>query len=367
MKIKDFPAKQSRNSSDLLMIQDAANDAYMQMLVGDFLAGLSSGGGSGSELWQVITSNYTASNGNRLAIDTSNNGVVITLPELPVIGHTIDLVLVNDLNVYPLTINLNGNLFRGKTEVAVVKGKTFSTSLIYCGGSIGWIASNFDFITARSLVAEILQDAPVGYWRLEETTGVIATNEGSAMSNGTYQSVVLGQPGLAYGSNYSVFFNGTTSKVSFSNTIVSNNQNISLECTVNLSSSVLSGTFISLGNASTGLGIGVGGSTHDNQGNNLIALAETIAWKPTNIAIGLGTHHIGLVYRGATDKSWLFYLDGALVATLGATNINPPTGQGNIGSGTGVRFVNAYIDEVAIYDKELSAARWLVHANNVIK
>lgn len=222
---------------------------------------------------------------------------------------------------------------------------------------------------ATGIKDEILKDNPIGYWQLDELSGIIANNLGSGMSNGTYSNVVLGQTKLANGSAYSASFNGKNSKVLFTNTLLSNSIDISLECVVKLSSTTLKGSFIKLGSGTaggSGLAIGVGNTTHDDLGNKLIALSEGIVWKNTSQNIGIGTHHIVLVFRGATTKEWLFYLDGILVFTLPASNIYTPASEGYIGTGDNNRFVNALIDEVAIYNKELLAVRCLAHANTVI-
>ncbi len=220
---------------------------------------------------------------------------------------------------------------------------------------------------ANSIKDEILKDNPVGYWQLDETTGTNAINLGSGMSNGTYNNVLLSQPKLAHGSAYSASFNGVSSKVSFANTLLNANADISLECIVRLSSASLKGSFIKVGINGVGIGVGVGNTTHDNLGNNLIALAEGIAWKSSDKQIGIGTHHIVLVFKGASNKEWLFYLDGFLIVTLPSQTISNPNNGGLIGAGdTPDRYANALIDEVAIYNKILLLERCFAHANTVI-
>lgn len=220
--------------------------------------------------------------------------------------------------------------------------------------------------SASSIKDEILKDNPIGYWQLDETASNVANNLGSGMSNGIYNNVVLGQLPLAKGSVKSALFNGTTSNVSFTNTLLNANADISIECLINLASLSLKGSFVKLGTGGVGIGLGVGGSTQDNVGNNLIAISENIAWKPTNVPIGTGTHHVGLVFKGFTSKEWLFYLDGFLVATLPPQSISNPNDIGLIGMGDYSRYVNSLIDEVAIYNKALPPVRWLAHANTVI-
>lgn len=68
------------------------------------------------------------------------------------------------------------------------------------------------------------------------------------------------------------------------------------------------GAFIKVGTISDGWGLGVGGTTFDNTGNNIIGLGEGVAWStPGTVAIGTGRHTIGLyVVAGGA----YYYLDG---------------------------------------------------------
>ncbi len=240
-----------------------------------------------------------------------------------------------------------------EASTLAIKKVKLSTVKQYIGVSSGG--------SAGSIKDEILKDNPVGYWQLDETVGTTATNLGSAMSNGTYVNVSLGQPKLANGSLYAADFNSTTSKINFTNTILSNAIDISIECTIKLSSLSLRGGLFEIGNNS-GIGFGIGSGTYSSFGNEFIGIAGNVAWKPSGKNIGIGTHHLVLVYKGATTKEWLFYIDGFLVNTLGSTTINVPSNTGYFGS-----TVSAVIlDELAIYNKTLSPIRILNHANTVI-
>lgn len=214
---------------------------------------------------------------------------------------------------------------------------------------------------ANSIKDEILKDNPIGYWQLDEITGASAINLGSGMSNGTYNAVTLAEPSLATGSNYAAAFNIATSKVSFTNTILNNNTDISIECIVTLSSLSLQGGFFEIGDNS-GIGFGVGNGTYSSPGNEFIGIAGNVAWKPSGKLIGIGTHHLVLVYKGATTKEWWFYIDGFLVQTLGYTLINVPNTTGYF-KGVDKPIV---FDELAIYNKALTPRQCFNHAAAVI-
>lgn len=225
---------------------------------------------------------------------------------------------------------------------------------------------------APNIQTEIFKSNPVGYWKLDETSGNIATNYGSGMSNGTYAGdITLGQSPLANGSSYSTTF-GNSSKLSFTNTIFNPSSGISFECVVNINSLNKVGSIIYLGSNNNGIGFGIGSSNDFiTAGNQLVGIAGNIAWKPSDKSIGLGKHHLGMVYRGATTKEWLFYIDGFLISTLGATQINLSNSdtQGSIRN-TLDDVTNSTnqlgLDEVAIYNRELTAREWFNHANAVI-
>jgi len=214
-----------------------------------------------------------------------------------------------------------------------------------------------------SIKDEILRDSPVGYWQFDETTGNVANNLGSGMSNGIYSNVTLGQPSLTNGSLYSAQFTNQDSYVCFTNTILTNNTNVTIELVIKLLSASINGLFINLGSGyEIGLGIGGGGDTN-SPGNYLIGIAGNVVWRPTYKNIGIGTHHLTMIYQGASSREWLFYIDGFLVSTLSSVTPNTPNNVGSIG-----KFGNGQLtlDEVAIYNKSLSPNRILNHANIVI-
>lgn len=242
-----------------------------------------------------------------------------------------------------------------QTSSSVVKKIKLSTLKKYIGVTSGGTTSN--------IKVEILKDSPIGYWQLDEIGSTTATNLGSGMSDGIYENVLLGQPSLAIGSSYSATFNNPSSKLNATNTILNNNTDISLEAVVYLPTASLNGLIINVGSRSE-IGFGIGGSGDTNSpGNSFVGIAGDVSWKPTYKSIGIGTHHLGMVYKGASNKEWLFYIDGFNIATLPGNTINVPDNKFVIGG-----IVNSLIrvDEVAIYNKVLPPIKWLNHANTVI-
>lgn len=132
-----------------------------------------------------------------------------------------------------------------------------------------------------------------------------------------------------------------------------------LSCWVNLDSISESGAFIKVGTTGNGYGLGVGGSTFDDAGNNLIGLYEAVAWKDTNTNIGTGWHHVALRVDNNDDVT--LHLDGISQAGfVAAAPIAPTSGTNTIGGYTGSgsenRFVDASIAYCAIYDTQGDAS-----------
>jgi hypothetical protein len=79
-----------------------------------------------------------------------------------------------------------------------------------------------------------------------------------------------------------------------------------------------SGAWVKVGfRAGDGFGVGVGGTTVDNDGTNFIGLVEGVAWVASTTAVTAGAHTFAWVTT--TASSHTVYLDGKVVATSTAT------------------------------------------------
>lgn len=259
-----------------------------------------------------------------------------------------------ELNEFPglTTLSDNDLLFIQESNGLTARSIKLSTLKQYLGINSAGSESN--------IRNEILKDNPVGYWSLDEPTGTVANNLGTAMSSGSFSNVVLNQTKLANGSISAALFNSNSS-MSFVNTILSNSIDVSLECCINLQSASLSGHLFTLG-AADEIGFGIGNGTYSSPGNEFIGIAGNVAWRASGKQIGTGTHHLVMIYKGKTSREWLFYIDGFLVQTLGGVTANVPNNVGVIKK-LGVPCI---LDEVAIYNKALPSIRCLAHANAVL-
>lgn len=227
--------------------------------------------------------------------------------------------------------------------------------------------------------ATILADSPVAYWRLGEASGTTAADEVGSQ-DGTYRNTAGVLDGVTLGATGAPDGDGDTA-ASFSNSpsgwvdvpdsaTVSVTGAISVECWVK--STDLSGTFVSKvadrvqGTAAQG-------------GFELLNDSDRVRWKisdGTNVAEvavdddpytnGLWHHYVG-TWDGTNGNAGnvKLYIDGVLAgtATFSASSILDTSTALRIGAPIGANtvYLNGDIDEVALYNDDLSAARVLAH------
>lgn len=321
--------------------------------------------GTGLSPWQLKSADYTAAAGDRLLIDTSAGKWKLTLPEAPAFGDTVTIWSTDATFASNLVIDRGLSKFQAKQVPLFLKKPYTQIQFLYHGPELGWIVTPQGLLSEADYFGTVIADTPSRYWRLGElltTSPALDSSSTGADQNGTYSgNVTPGSPGLIKDDvNLAASFDGSNGMVTFANPILTNGD-VSLECWVKLNSLSLKGAFIKLGNSTTGIAIGVGSGTMDSAGNQLTGLAEGISWVGGGGNIGTGIHHIGLVVRAS--NAWLFYLDGVLKATVTQSR-NAPSNVGSIGGYAGTsRYFAGTIDEVAIYNYELPAARWLAHYN----
>jgi hypothetical protein len=203
-----------------------------------------------------------------------------------------------------------------------------------------------------------LIDNCVAYYKFDETSGSTADNaEGTASYDGTISGATINQTGKM-GKAFS--FDGTDDEVQFSSVFGMTNSSCSINLWVNLDGTSKKGAFVTIGKGKaltySGYSVGVGNTTMDNTGNNLIILFENVRWFATGSAIGTGWHMVTLTLSSTgVPQAWI---DGSSKGTSTGTSANNPATESYIGGYTqGVvnRHVNALIDEVVLWTKELSS------------
>lgn len=209
----------------------------------------------------------------------------------------------------------------------------------------------------------VLADAPIRYYRLNETSGTVAHDIGSQAVNGTINGgVTLAQAGLLFNdpTDASMLFNGTTGYVSAAATgMPSGAQPWTMEAWVKIPSS--SGNFppvMTFGNTTTGISLAlmlyIASTNKLILGDNNGAVCSSAALTPGSV------HHVVGVYDG-TNAS--LFLDGSLVAgpTAHTWNIALSSGFVDIGADNEGDFWASLIQEAAWYSVALSSSRIFAH------
>lgn len=190
----------------------------------------------------------------------------------------------------------------------------------------------------------------------ENSTRVV--DFGNLENNGTIVEAIWSSNGK-YGGGFE--FDGINDKISVPNTFGIGTSNFAISVWVNLDSNSESGAFVKIGGVSpnVGFGIGVGGSTYDNSGNDLILLYEGERWIDTNDNIGTGWHHVVMSVDASGYPT--AFIDGVLTYSdsIGA-GAAPQSSVTYIGGYTGSTSENRYadvgLDEVRIWNRSLSSS-----------
>lgn len=148
--VKDFPSKQLIEDDDLLLIQDAIDNAYKKCRKQDFLAG--SFGGVSSQ-WQIKKSNYEAASGDKIIADCSTDWT-LTLPA----NGVVDLIKITGNQLVLAEMNTFQSV---RISEGIVKTNFEKVKLIYVNSTLGWIADK------QNIIKTIL--VPAKHWRVSNT------------------------------------------------------------------------------------------------------------------------------------------------------------------------------------------------------
>lgn len=242
---------------------------------------------------------------------------------------------------------------------------------VYAGADLVWPTGSSGDLEAWK--AEILADAPWAAWALEESGG--ANPFVDTGSNGVAWTpaggVLTGIAPLPTGSaGFAAAGSGSAPIASLpsGNTPASiNGSNVTVEAWFYKPAGSIRGGLVKIGgNGGTGWAFGIGGTTLDNAGSNLVLISEAIAWHNTGYVLATGIHHL-VVVRGAGNAVTV-YDNGAVAWTGSLSSPHAPNGGVTIGgynNGSALRFLPSTVtmDEVAFYAAALSAGRVAAHYN----
>ena len=204
-------------------------------------------------------------------------------------------------------------------------------------------------------------DSPVGYWRLGEKSGATAGDSAGANPGAYRNGALLGQPSLLAGdsANSAVRFDGTNDYVNIpSSSSLSPTARVSVEAWIKPAALPSAGNFASVASKPESYSIQFNGPRleftimQSGTRRRLQAPAGTVA-------VGQ-TYHVVGTYDGATQR---LYVNGTQVASASLTGaITTNSNELDIGSwNEGSEDFNGTIDEVAVYNSTLPAARVLAH------
>jgi len=214
--------------------------------------------------------------------------------------------------------------------------------------------------------ATVWNSAPRIYYRMDDTSGTTATDTSGNLLNGTYvRGYTLGGSSPVTGTGSSIAFNGSTGTMNSGSTSLSVPSTYSMETWFKTSASS-NGKLIGLGNSATGTST----STDRNLyvlGNGKLVFGVLVGTKyylaTSPAAYNDGKWHYAAATQGADGMT--LYVDGAPVATNAQTGSKLTSGIWRIGgdslagswvsSGSTAGFFNGSLDEVALYNAELSA------------
>lgn len=227
--------------------------------------------------------------------------------------------------------------------------------------AIGTNGVGFGSFSTANYGLSVLPTGPVGYWRLEETSGSTAANIGSGASPGTYVGATLGVPGPRPPSfngfepnNNAASFNG--SHVAGPASLLSGRNAFTVAGWINPQGTQA---------ARTGLF-----GQNDCVEFGFISATTLECWTPGGGSLTAVPyphpinqwHHVAAVADGVNIR---IYIDGQLAGTggsptasYGTSTFNFNIGGGGIQDATGNSF-NGLIDEVLVYHRALSAAEVL--------
>jgi hypothetical protein len=205
----------------------------------------------------------------------------------------------------------------------------------------------------------VLEDEPVGYWRLRELTGTTALNEGSASTaNGTYTNgPTLGVAGPLFGGLTATDFDGTNDFVTMGIPAAFNIiGSLTVEAWIRGDSFASEKTIIHAGDPYL---FGVDSTAHLFF-QNATALGSTRITATSTISTG-AWHHVAAT-RDLETREVDLYVDGVLVksATYPASVSNTTFDNLSVSVSAGSPF-DGRIAQVAIYDRALTADRLLAH------
>lgn len=199
---------------------------------------------------------------------------------------------------------------------------------------------------------EVTADSALGFWRLNEAAYDSANGPAWA-----YTTTAVNRTALIADSGNAKAGSGSAAICSIATTPTGmGGASVSVGFVVNIPAGNVNGPIVTLGTSTAGWSIGVGGSTFDNAGKQLIILNANVGWSATGITLTTGIHKV-VVTRSAANL-FTVYVDGTsgytttiAAATATGVSIGAEPGSGRYLAST------VDVDDVALYPSVLSGAQ----------
>ncbi|MEU3170363.1 LamG-like jellyroll fold domain-containing protein [Streptosporangium sp. NPDC006930] len=229
--------------------------------------------------------------------------------------------------------------------------------------------THYSYGTGSQYRSGVLDSDPYAYWRLGEASGTVATDQGAGQGDATYQGVGYAKPGALAGSTDTAveFTTGSALKLP-ANTVPHLGDQISVEAWFKTSQS---GVLMAAGTQETS-GIPWGPMLYVGTDGKLRGSLAAVAAPITSAGVVNDNtwHHVVLTVSGQNQT---LFLDGTPVGTLSAA-VSAWRQSATVGNGVADPATSpavptpraafpfkGFIDEVAIYDKPLTATEVSAH------
>lgn len=91
------------------------------------------------ETWVEVSSNYAASAGDNLMLNSTVSGIVVTLPSSPSLGNTVKFIDgAGNCATYNVTVSGSGEKIAGSTDPLIVDTNDANFYLVYYNSTYGW-------------------------------------------------------------------------------------------------------------------------------------------------------------------------------------------------------------------------------------
>lgn len=249
----------------------------------------------------------------------------------------------------------------GTTWTQVGSSLAIMEPLVYVGLAVGSGTYNllnssvFDNVTVTGAASS--NAIPLAQWKLDETMGTIAADS-RGINDGTYNSVVLGQPGATTGSGYAANFNGTNANITIPGlNLNSNILTITGWVNRNGNQNSFAGIFYNRANSTVaGLHFGSANELRYTWNNS----ASTYNFNSGLVVPNNQWTFVALVIEPTRARLFMG-ANGVLVSAT--NNISNPVqafdGTSYIGqdSSSSARYINGQLDEIQFFNQALTQAQ----------